>query len=129
MYSNIPVRIQYNWDFDHNRLAPSPMDLMVMVMRLSLGRQSVNLFASGQTDYEYPISFSRDGVVDRPCGFFGHGFESDHPPITNFYGFAISNLKNTLPGTPRKCNRVDMDTSTRISGRPAIPPCQGGCLL
>ena len=39
---------------------------------------------------------------------------------------SISNLKNTLPGVPRKWNRLDIEASAHISGRPAIPPFQGG---
>ena len=58
------------------------------------------------------------------------GFEPHHPPIINFCTtFPMSNLKNTLPGILRKWNRVDIDASARICGRPAIPPFRGGSLL
>ena len=36
----------------------------------------------------------------------------------------MSNLKNTLPGIPRKRNRLDIDTFARMSGRPDTPPFQ-----
>ena len=41
----------------------------------------------------------------------------------------MSNLKNTLPGIPRKWNRSHIDRSGRVSGRPCIPPFQGGSVL
>ena len=44
--------------------------------------------------------------------------------------FPMSNLKNVLSDIiPRKWNRLDIDTSARTSGRPSIPPFQGGRVL
>ena len=61
-----------------------------------------------------------------------HGFfrvVGSNPTIHNnklFQAFPImSNLINTLPGIPRKRNRVDVDRSACMSGRPAIPTFQG----
>ena len=43
--------------------------------------------------------------------------------------FPMSNLKNILPGIPRKCNGLDILTGPRISGRLAISPFQGRRVL
>ena len=62
-------------------------------------------------------------------GFWGVG---SNPTIHNtnvFQTFPMSELENTLHGVPRKQNRLDMDISDRISGRPGIPPFQGGEVL
>ena len=41
----------------------------------------------------------------------------------------MSNLKNTLPGTPGNETAWINNRSARIFGRPAIPPFQGGRVL
>ena len=83
------------------------------------GRQLVNLLqVSGQT-YQYVLALNK-WRRRQDHGFLGRGFESHHPPIRNFCDFLllVELEKNTLPGIPRKWNRVDIDTSARVSGRP-----------
>ena len=48
--------------------------------------------------------------------------------MINFFRLSpcMSNLKNTLPGIPRNNTAWIIDRSARTSGRPAIPPFQGG---
>ena len=60
-------------------------------------------------------------------GFLGRGFKSHIHHNKLFQNFLMSNLKNTLPGVyPGNETAWIIDRSAHISGRPAIPPFQGG---
>ena len=78
-----------------------------------------------------PLKTLTNGVVDRTM-FFGE-VVGLNPTIHNnklFQTFPhVVNLKNALPGIPRKRNRLDIDRSARVSSRPGIPPFQGGRVL
>ena len=80
-------------------------------------------FASGQTDGDLIPSNSSTTTrylmassTDNGC--MGRGFKSHIHHNELFQISPVSNLKNT----PRKRNRLDVDASAHISGRPAIPP-------
>ena len=97
----------------------------VVFIRLSLGKLLL-LFYLLQV-VKRTNNTLKNGVVDRSRVFWVVG---SNPTIHNnklFQTFPMSNLKSALPGIPRKRNRLDIDKSARISGRPAIiPPFQGG---
>ena len=65
---------------------------------------------------KYPITTLKNGVVGRTMGFHGRGFDSYIHHNKLFQIFLMSNSKNTLPGIPRKSNRLDIDRSARIFG-------------
>ena len=99
----------------------------VIGVRLSLGKLLVNLFQVVKRIYT--TNSLTNGVVDRPLVF---GSWVRIPPSTIIYffqTFPMSNLKWYPPRYPQEMNRLDIDTSVRISGRPAIPPFQGGRVL
>ena len=102
------------------------------VVRLSLGKLLVNLLRVVKRTNTPPIP-SQMASSARPWFFSGRGFSSPtHPspynkPFQTFPDRCHVELEKYSPRhTHRKWNRLDFNTSARISGRPAIPPFQGG---
>ena len=97
-------------------------------IRHSSGKLLVNLFLQVVKRTNTPL-IPQQMASSTYHGFLGRGFKSNIHRNKLFHTFPMSNLKNTLPGIPGKCNRLDIDGSARISGRPAISPFQGGKVL
>ena len=94
------------------------------VIRLSLDNLLVNLLQVVKRT-NTPLIPLQMASSAGPRFFWGREFKSHHPQKYFFQTFPTSNLKSALPGVPRKWNRLDIDRSARISGRPGIPPFQG----
>ena len=100
----------------------------IFVIRLSLGKLLVDLLQVVKRTNTPPIPQQMASSTDH--GFVG--VMSSNPTIHNsklLQTCPMSNLKNALPGIPKKRNRLDIGRSARISGRPTIPPFQGGRVI
>ena len=98
------------------------------VIRLSLGKLLVNLLQVVKRT-NTPLITLTNGVVDRPW-VFGSWVRSPPSTIINFSDFPPAcrtwkTLSLVSPGNETAWFWVN-DRSARVSGRPAIPPFQGG---
>ena len=103
-YTSIVARVT---DFKTNEIPRLPTVLLsiIGVIRFSLGKLLVNLLQQVVKRTNTPLIPQKMASSTEPCFCCGRGFESRHPPhIINFFRLSpcMSNLKNTLPGTPRK---------------------------
>ena len=76
-----------------------------------------------------PLITLTNGVVDRPW-VFGSWVRSPPSTIINFSDLPHVELEKYSPWYPQEMKRLGgIDRSAGMSGRPAIPPFQGGRVL
>ena len=97
------------------------------VIWLSLGKLLVNLLQVVKRT-NTPL-IPQQMASSAGHGFFGSWVQIPRPPYKLFRTFRMSNLKNTLLVYPGNETSWIIDRSAGISGRPAIPPFQGGRVL